>query len=68
MPTLKDLLAAHPALNVSWVARVIGVPRQTLHTRLRRGGPDLTAEEERKLETALSEKGLRFENDEDGSA
>jgi transposase-like protein len=63
MATLEDLLDAHPALNVSWVARALGISRHTLHSRLRRGGPELTPDEKERLAQALREKGLRFESD-----
>jgi hypothetical protein len=41
----------------------LGISRQTLHSRLRRGGPELTPDEKERLRQALREKGLRFESD-----
>ncbi len=52
MKRLAELKALSPFLNVSALARYLGMTRNGLHIRLVRGSPELTTVESEKL-TAL---------------
>ena len=49
MKRLAELKALSPFLNVSALARYLGMSRNGLHIRLERGSPELTTVESEKL-------------------
>ena len=57
--TLDTLSKMRPLLNVSALARAVGMPEATLYARLQRGSPDLSDEEAEHIETALYEHNIR---------
>jgi DNA-binding phage protein len=58
--TLAALARASGVLSLTAVAQAAGIPRQTLFTRLRRGRPELTAQEALTIAAALEGAGLAF--------
>ena len=56
--TLDALRKAKPFLSVSAIADAAGMSRQSLHTRLRRGSPELTPEEAHAIAGALGAVGI----------
>ena len=56
--TLASLRRAAPFLSVAAVARALGVSSQTLHTRLRRGAPEVSADESARITAVLRAAGV----------
>jgi DNA-binding phage protein len=61
-PTLAALGRAARFLSLTAVAQAAGIPRQTLFTRLRRGGPELSDVESAAVTDELTSAGIVLEN------
>lgn len=62
--TLSDLERMKAAgIDLSQVAKIFGYERTRFHTRLRRGGPEITPDEAEKIEAWLREHGLKPSQD-----
>lgn len=60
--TLASLSRASPFLSLTAVAKAAGIPRQTLFTRLRRGGPELSVGQAQAVVNTLAEAGITLES------
>ena len=68
MNRLAQLKALSPFLNLSALARYLGVSRNGLHIRIERGSPELTTVESEKLTALFTDpintlKGTEFEKE-----
>jgi hypothetical protein len=61
-PTLAAFGRAARFLSLTAIAQAAGIPRQTLFTRLRRGGPELSDAESTAVTDELSTAGIVLEN------
>lgn len=50
---LKDIAVTRGLLNLTTIAREVGIPINTLYSRMRRGGPELTEDEAKAIRRAL---------------
>jgi hypothetical protein len=58
--TLALLARADKYLSLAAVAAVLGVPRDNLYKRVKRGAPELSPEEAKKITAALRSAGIRL--------
>lgn len=55
MYRIEDLQRLKPLISVAGIARLLGMKTDTLHKRLERGSPELTAEQQETLRKTFTE-------------